>query len=176
MRRALGLTAALLLAPATASAQRPERPRNVITLQPLSGVTGYFDLEYERALGRRLSVYAAPGAIFSQTQRLDGSLSVGVYGASLDLGARAFPFNDAPAGFFVDLGVGVATSSFPSQDRVQGFGVRGMFLLGYTAILAGHFVASFGLGAQVSRFTRRSGGDAEVAFLPALRFAVGWAF
>ena len=59
---------------------------------------------------------------------------------------------------------------------MQGFGVRGMFLLGYTAILAGHFVASFGLGAQVSRFTRRSGGDAEVAFLPALRFAVGWAF
>ena len=70
----------------------------------------------------------------------------------------------------------MATSSFPSQDRVQGFGVRGMFLLGYTAILAGHFVASFGLGAQVSRFPRRSGVDAEVAFLPALRFAVGWAF
>jgi hypothetical protein len=175
VRRAIGITAALLLAPAAASAQRPERPRNVITIQPLSGVTGYFDLEYERAFGRRFSVYAAPGAIFSRTQRLDGSRPLGVYGASLDLGARAFPFNDAPAGFFVDLGVGVATSAFASQDRTRGFGLRGMFLLGYTAILAGHFVASFGLGAQVSRFTRRSDVDAEVTFLPALRFAVGWA-
>ena len=67
MRRALGITAALLLAPAAASAQRRERPRNVITIQPLSGVTGYFDLEYERALGRRFSVYVAPGAIFSRS-------------------------------------------------------------------------------------------------------------
>ena len=176
MRRALGLTAALLLAPSAASAQRPERPRNVITIQPLSGVTGYFDLEYERAFGRRFSVYAAPGAIFSRTQRLDGSLSVGVYGASLDLGARAFPFNDAPAGFFVDLGFGVATSAFASQYRYQGFGVRGLLLLGYTVILAEHLVASFGVGAQVSRFTQHSYTEANVDLLPAVRFAVGGAF
>jgi hypothetical protein len=175
VRRALAW-AALALAPAGASAQPARRPRNVVAVQPLSGVSGYLDLEYERALGRWASVYAAPGAIFSQTQHADGSSSVGVYGASLDLGARLFFLRDAPAGPFVDAGVGVFSSAFEAQYRLQGFGVRGLLLVGYTAIVAEHLVLSFGAGAQVSRFNRRGYTDASVDVWPALRAAVGWGF
>lgn len=154
----------------------PARPRNLITWQPLSLISGYVDLEYERAFGRWVSVYAAPGGIFSHTQQLDGSTSVGLYAASLDVGARVFAFGAAPTGFLIDLGAGVATSQFGEFARYQGFGARGMLLLGYTFILAEHLAVSLGGGVQVTRFTTRGSSDADTQVLPALRVAVGAAF
>ena len=165
---------ALVAMPAIGEAQ--ERPRNVVTWQPLSLITSYIDLEYERAIGTRFSVYAAPGAIFSRTRHLDGTTSIGVFGVSLDVGGRWFPLRDAPSGLFVDLGLGVFTSAFSDfGKRVQGFGLRGMLLAGYTLILARHFVLSGGVGVQASSFDR---GDnvAEAHVYPVLRVAVGASF
>ncbi len=160
----------------TALAGAQERPRNVITWQPLSLITGYVDLEYERAIGTRFSVYAAPGAVFSRKRYLNGTTSLGVFGASLDVGARWFPLRDAPSGLFVDLGFGVFSSAFASLgDRVQGFGVRGMLVGGYTLILLRHIVLSGGLGVQVSSFDREYHSP-DVNVYPVLRVAVGASF
>ncbi len=172
--RAAALAVALVAMPAIAGAQ--ERPRNVITWQPLSLITGYVDLEYERAIGTRFSVYAAPGAVFSRKRYLNGTTSLGVFGASLDVGARWFPLRDAPSGLFVDLGFGVFSSAFASLgDRVQGFGVRGMLVGGYTLILLRHIVLSGGLGVQVSSFDREYHSP-DVNVYPVLRVAVGASF
>lgn len=168
------LALAATAAPALARAQ-PLRPRNVVTWQPLSLVTGYVDLEYERALGRRFSAYVAPGAIFSTGRRLDGSNAAGVFGWSVDLGARWFPFGDAPAGFFADLSAGVCTSTIVAGygDRARGLGGRGMLLGGYTVVWH-HLVLSGGLGVQFAGFDRESGTGIQWNVWPALRVAVGF--
>lgn len=173
---ALAATAAPALVSAQPAAARALRPRNVVTWQPLSLVTGYVDLEYERALGRRFSAYVAPGAIFSRGRRLDGTNAAGVFGWSVDLGARWFPFGDAPAGLFADLSAGFCTSTLVTDfgERARGLGGRGMLLGGYT-IVWHHLVLSGGLGVQVTAFDRESGTGIQWHVWPALRVAVGFA-
>lgn len=176
MKRAkLWVTAALVLAPASALAQRDARPRNIVVIHPLSLITGYLDLEYERALGDFFSLYAAPGAIFSRTRYLDGTSSLGVFSASLDVGGRIFPLRRSPSGFFIDLGFGAYGSNFNAEYRERGLGWRGLVGLGYTLVLGGHFVASLGAGAQFTSF-KPDRGATESEVYPTLRFALGGAF
>jgi hypothetical protein len=171
---------ALAVLTTTTVARADDAPAaNVVLWQPLSLITSYIDVEYERALGTRASVYVAPGAIFRSGQRLDGSTDVALFAWSVDLGGRWFPWGRAPSGFFVDLGVGYFSSSFLGA-RTLGDGVRGLSLAGYTLILARHFVLSAGLGVSVQGFRPRATyygqDDWSVAVNPALRVAVGVAF
>jgi hypothetical protein len=172
------LALAAVSAPLLGRAQtQPSRPRNVVTLQPLSLITGYIDLEYERTLSRRFSAYVAPGAIFSRGRRLDGSNTAGVFGWSVDLGGRWYPFGEAPSGLFADLSAGVFTSTLLTSfgERGRGLGGRGMLLGGYTFVLGGHLVLSGALGVQVTGFDRESGTGIQWSVLPALRVALGFA-
>lgn len=172
---------ALCVAPTVALAQpreaAPLRARNVVAWQPLSLVTGYVDLEYERAFGRSVSVYAAPGAIFYRGRPLNGPESTGVYGWSLDVGGRWFPRHDAPAGVFTDASLGVFTSSLDETgaDRVRGLGFRGMLLGGYTLLAWNHLAISLGLGVQLRAFRSEDAAEYAVKVYPALRVAVGFA-
>jgi hypothetical protein len=167
------LTLALTLASGGAVAQTPAP--NVLTLHPLSLITGYVDLEVERALGRMVSVYVAPGAIFATRRGTDGNTSPAVFGWSVDVGARVFPFRRAPSGFFVDLSAGYYSSWFEGAVRERGDGLRGVVGVGYTLVLWRHLVLSTGLGFQ----TRAQGPGFDrlgVSFGPSLRVALGAAF
>lgn len=167
------LTFALTLAAGSAAAQAPAP--NVLTLQPLSLLSGYLDLEYERALGRLTSVYVAPGAIFATRRGVDGSTSPGVFAGSVDLGVRVFPFRRAPSGFFVDLSAGYYSSWIAYGQRVKGDGLRGVVQAGYTLILWRHLALSTALGLQVR--AQGSGFDnLGVSYAPSFRLALGAAF
>jgi hypothetical protein len=168
---------ALALSSVTSTAWADERrPRNVITLQPLSLVTGYIDLEYERVFGRSISAYVAPGGIFGRTTYTDGSRSVGLYAASLDVGMRWFPWERAPSGAFGELGLGVYGSRFVAERREAGFGMRGTALIGYTFLIARHMAVSFGAGVQLARFAGTGNTYGALEVWPMLRVALGGAF
>lgn len=157
-------------------AHAQETPRTTVTLQPLSLLSGYIDLEVERALGRHVSVYVAPGGIFSSGHRLDGSWTGGLFAWSVDLGARWFPLRDAPSGPFVDLSGGYFTSWFSTGDRYRGDGGRVMLLLGYTLLAWRHLALSAGLGAQYRLMRDQHSTVFDEQWAPAFRLAVGAAF
>lgn len=173
-RSAVAAGACVLLHVSAACADDP--PLTTVTFQPLSLITGYIDLEVERAFGRHVSLYLAPGGNFSTGRRLDGSTTGGLFAWSIDVGARWFPMRRAPSGLFVDLSGGYFTSWFDLAIRYRGDGARGMLLVGYTLVLWRHLTLSAGLGAQY-RVVRSENSDAsEDRWAPAVRLAIGAAF
>lgn len=170
-----GLTVALLL-PATsafaASIDDPtwtsERwPKNTITTNPLGMALGIFNIEYERAVSDRVSVYGGPSYFGLGI----GDESIDAFG--LDLGARFFVSGQAPEGFFLSPGLGLAYVTASATDESL-FGWTASGLLGYTWLFGRAFDLSLGFGG--SYFNMEVAGVGFRGFLPAARASIGAAF
>lgn len=166
--------AALGLALVTAgSAEAQSEPRYTVTWQPLALLLTAWQLEFEAAPTRGLTLHATPSVVFTVDDGVPRPLAF-----AMDLGVRVFPFGRAPAGFFLGAHAGAATwdivSLLPATD---GFGLRGGTTVGYTFVLARRWALSLGGGVEYVRFTPSGQGAPTVEFvLPFVRAAAGVAF
>ena len=133
---------------------RPELPRNVVAWQPLSLIFASWDLEYERVLERHVSVYAATSFVFAAHDPYRGPADFWVYGFAGDIGARFYPWGNAPDGFFLQPHLGLMTFNDQYNTRSQGLGFRTGLLPGYAVVIARRVDISFGTGFEYGRFTR----------------------
>jgi hypothetical protein len=140
----------------TTEKMEPERPNDLTLtlLLPLFG--GEVAIEYERGLGRWLSLYAAPSAIFGSGILLGGVLGANgprnfgsldsVLGGGIDAGARIFITGIAPRGLWVGPDFAYKGLTFKAgKDTGSASEARFGAMAGYTFIKGG-FVLSSGLG------------------------------
>lgn len=158
----------------------PAPGHNTVTWQPITVVWATIDLEYERGLGRFVSVYLAsailPGLAFGR----GGTPTPFVFGVAGDLGIRFFPMANAPAGLFAGGYVGATTfyDYLGSHSRFFGSGVRAGTTVGYSLIFLRHVDLSFAVGIEYLRFGVRRGGMDQIddVVQPTARIALGIAF
>ena len=141
------LTALSLFVPLSAMAQEaeattPQRPSWTLQVDPLTTYLGYVHLQVEHAFTPHFSLYAGPHLrLFSAP----GAEPEDYRGYGVELGARWYPFETAPEGFWTLVrGVGARIST----DDNATFGGYVSGLAGYTAIFADIFVLSGGAGVQ----------------------------
>jgi hypothetical protein len=166
---------AALAWPSIASAQEESgepdaegRPRWTLQVDPLTTYLGYVHVQVERALGDHVSVYAGPHfRLFSPpTAAPEDYLGLGV-----ELGARVFPWGEAPRGPWAQVR-GVGARLWSGEDTAWGGYVSG--LVGYTWILGDVFVLSGGAGVQYLNYRINDLGPRGV--FPALHTTLGVAF
>jgi hypothetical protein len=172
--RFLLLAAALLLVPSLASAQdtarrgRVEverRPKNVITIAPVSFLFGSINAEYERAVADRLS-FTIGGGYRWLNPSIDGQGAANAI-TGVNVGAHVFLLGTAPRGLWLgpELGAWIGEGS-DDGSRYDGVIPRLAFQLGYTGIIADILAVSVGGGIQFYRFFP----------LPNARLSLGVAF
>ena len=169
-----GLVLAFLLPLASASASsiddplwESERwPKNTVTTNPLGMALGIFNLEYERAVYDRVSIYGGPSYFGLGVD----DTSIDAFG--IDAGARFFVSGQAPEGFFLSPGVGVAHVSATGSDSVIGWTASALF--GYTWLFDRAFALSLGFGG--SYFNMKVEESGIRGFMPSLRASIGAAF
>lgn len=163
----------------------PETPQNTITIGPFSLITGTIDVEFERAVSPKLSLFAGPNARIGAG--LLSLIGFAGFGFGAHGGVRYFlTTNPAPEGLWVGPELAVdylKYTSFAGQSVDWSIvSAGGVAMIGYTVILDNNFVMSFGAGGGIG-WTSNSlsaGGQtaatAGIAFKPALRIALGYAF
>lgn len=136
-------------------------PRNLVTFSPPGVYFGFYGAEYERVLFDQLSAFVS-ATLLSLDWQEDylAPLYSGFHGYLFSLGARWYPWRQAPSGFFVDLEVrfGDSTSTVPwsgdfplpmykgDPNVFRGFTILPAGMVGYTMLLAGNIPVSIGLG------------------------------
>ncbi len=183
-RRLVGPLVALAVAPSAAVAEDGAAPApRTLTTEPLAIVFARaFALEFEGRVAEGWTLFAQPSVVVGAS-RLSGvdpeapDRGFAGYGLGVTLGARFFPFDPGPEGFFVSLfgSVAWATSSAVDGASVDGTGFGAGAMAGYTFILGGSFVLSLGAGAAYAEL-RPSAGDVRREAQPALRAGLGVAF
>ncbi len=150
--RILAATAVLALrlggvASADEGRARPSARRNTITTNPVRYAILHFQVEYERVVADRWSLFAAPIGFYHDTwYPFAQAPEMTARGFGLDLGGRYF-FGPAPAGLFIGPYLSAYRGEVFRADvkTLDGYifsaGVQG----GYTLLL-GRWVLSAGLG------------------------------
>ena len=148
--------------------------RNTFTINPLALRPSQLGIEYERALGSRLSLYAAPEFSYGRTP---GTWALGLAGT---LGTRIFVLGTAPSGIFFGPELSVAyhlRSEAQVRRRGVGLGLGGC--VGWTLVLFDRFTLSAGFSAQyrsVPDLESSEEGSLSVQLVPTPRLAFGVAF
>ena len=143
-----------------------------VTVDPLTFALGYAHVQVERRLTRHTSLYVGPhlrlfnGLLSDRSERYRG------YGA--EVGFRVFPWGRAPTGAWAMVRSTLAyvhTTDGSASPRPGGYTSA---LVGYTGILAKHFVLSGGAGFNYIYYDIGDYGTAGP--FPALHTNVGFAF
>lgn len=149
-----------------------DRPDWTITVDPLTFALGYAHVQVERTAGRYVSIYAGP-----HLRLFDGILTDGhepYLGFGGEVGVRAFPWGKAPSGPWV-MGRQVVARLHTTDDSAPAkAGGYSSVLLGYTGVIAGHFVLSGGAGLNYLYYDIGDYGTS--GFFPALHTNLGVAF
>ncbi len=153
---AAGVACALMtsVSPGTRAA---ERPRNTITIEPLAMILSRtVSLEYERVVMDELSFFVSPSLAVGSVTDGDAEASFLAYGASV--GARLFPWGQAPAGPFVSGSFQLAWADAERRTvddggtnvtrSGSGSGYAVGAVAGYAWVFSGTFDLSLGLGAN----------------------------
>ena len=183
--RPLLLAAALLAVPTVASAsdstayedatlteptalievEVDQRPKNLISIAPVSFLFGSLNAEYERVVADRLSLTV--GAEFRWLNpEVDGSAAANTL-TGMNVGAHIFLAGKAPSGLWLapELGTWHASGS-SDPGAYRGFIPRFALQLGYTGLIADILAVSVGGGVQMISFVP----------LPTARLSLGVAF
>ncbi len=148
-------------------------PRNALTFSPPGLLFGFFGAEYERAVNEQLSAFASATIVWLDLGA--GAAIQRVQGYSFSLGARWYPWREAPSGFFVSLETGYGDVRYTVWDDEGPYsegrpGIQLVAMLGYTFLAFERVPISLGLG----------GGYNVLGFLPgiwpAVRVSTGIAF
>lgn len=150
------------------------KPGNTITLNPFALQQQRLGLEYERALGKPMSLYLAPQVAYGRTGDL-WRLS-----SSATLGARFFVMGEAPSGIFFGPEVGLAYERARTEEGLRkGYGLGFGASVGWTLVLFDRFTLSAGFSAQyrsVPDLTVTGPESLTVEFVALPRLAFGIAF
>jgi hypothetical protein len=148
--------------------------RNTFTLNPLALRSEQLGVEYERAFGRGLSLYLAPGFGYG---RAESSWQLSLTGT---LGMRLFVLGDAPSGIFFGPEVSMNYQrSYRGEVLRKGFGLGLGGSVGWTLVLFNRFTLSAGFSAQYRSIpdlesTEEGAVRVEIAPLPRLAFGVAF--
>lgn len=166
--------------PVEAAAEKPiaatatvERPLNIVNINVPANIFGAYSVEYQRVIGKRLSVFAEP--TFFNLPPIEG-FNVGIVGPGVVVGAMIYPFHEAPDGFFVAPEAYLTVIDSLGDD--EGFQVGGGLgaIGGWQWRFWDHLVVSAGLGATANAFGNNLSGGEGFGFLPLMRANVGYAF
>lgn len=170
---------ALTLAAMTACAQSQEWPppppppkRFTLTFHPLSLVLVQWQVEFEAAVHRTVSLHANPTVVMTVDDGTPRPLAF-----AMDVGLRYFPYRRAPTGFFTGVHAGLGSWNligFSPADPA--FAFRAGASVGYTWAWPWGLVLSTGGGAEVITVSRSVSNDVGVMVYPFLRLAVGVTF
>ena len=149
-------------------------PRNTFTLNPLALRNKQLGVEYERAFGRRLSLYAAPEFAYGRTP---GSWTLAVAGT---VGTRIFAIGSAPSGIYFgpEVSVNYELRSV-SRVRREGYGLGLGGSVGWTLVFLNRFTLAAGFSAQyrsIPDLDASEEGAVRVELVPTPRLAFGVAF
>ncbi|WP_434380388.1 hypothetical protein [Melittangium boletus] len=148
--------------------------RNTFTVNPLALKYAQLGMEYERALGSRLSVYLAPEFSYGQTS------STWALGLAGTVGTRLFVLGTAPSGVFFgpELSVNYQVR-FADHVRTKGLGLGLGGSVGWTLVLFDRITLSAGFSAQyrsIPDLDSPEEGALRVQIVPTPRLAFGVAF
>lgn len=173
MRYTLSAVLLVLLIPAAAFAQTaappPEAPDQVLSANPFGVVVKWFNVEYERKLGRA-TTFGASASHFGELDVSDAAVLV-----------RWYPQQTALEGFYLGARAGAFGfktytydfRSYREQTRVlPGAGVE----LGYNWLLGPKHNVSVGTGFGLTRIAAGRDSYSVPDVLPAFRLNVGIAF
>ncbi|MCA9600882.1 MAG: hypothetical protein R3A78_02360 [Polyangiales bacterium] len=153
--------------------ERP--PANVIVWNPLELILHVVSFEYERALGRHVSLAFGAAAMVSRPNisPFESFDSFRFYGGTAAV--RFFLSGHAPRGFWLSPRVGLG---YVKADSETSGALELDALLGYTWLFGDVFVLSVGGGVSYTRFPglKDDGGDTLTGILPIGRLALGFAF
>jgi hypothetical protein len=148
--------------------------RDTFTLNPLALQHLQLGVEYERAFGRGLSLFAAPEFAYGSAAS-SWQLSLGG-----TLGLRIFVLGSAPSGIF--FGPEVSTRyerSYRAGVLRRGLGLGLGGTVGWTLVLFNRFTLSAGFSAEyrsVPDLSSSDEGAVQVELVPVPRLAFGVAF
>jgi hypothetical protein len=147
---------------------------NTFTLNPLALRDKQLGIEYERALGRGLSLYLAPGFAYG---RAEGSWDLTLTGT---LGTRFFVLGSAPSGLFFGPEVSMNYQrTYRDEVLRKAFGLGLGGSMGWTLVLFNRLVLSVGFSAQYRAVPDLESPEEEairVEIVPLPRLAFGVAF
>jgi|GEM_PF-2494282 len=148
--------------------------RNTFTVNPLALRHAQLGIEYERAIGGRLSLYAAPEFSYGRTPE---AWALGLAGT---LGTRLFVLGTAPSGIFFGPELSVNYQlRFQDHVRRRGIGLGLGGSVGWTLVLFDRFTLSAGFSAQyraIPDLESPQEGALRVEIIPTPRLAFGVAF
>jgi hypothetical protein len=169
------LVAGALLALAATGARAQDAGKNVLTLQPLSAVFGFYSAEYER-VGSKTVTWGLGGNYWHI-----GDSGDEVKYTSGEFKLRYYPSGEAPKGFSLGGAIGVTSVSGRTNDGDEG-SVAGPslgVLLEYQWLLGEKQNFSVVLGAGAKAINTKdadfSNGDYTAKY-PTARISVGWRF
>ena len=139
-----------------------------VQVDPLTTYLGFVHLQVERRIAPPVSLYVGPHARLFSPPTADAEDFLGI---GLELGARWFPWGEAPTGPWL-LARGVGAEVFTDDESTFGGYVSG--LIGYTAVVWRRLVLSGGAGVQYIHYRVAELGPKGI--FPALHTAVGIAF
>jgi hypothetical protein len=173
MKTLVALVIAVACLPAAALAQDPAR--NVLTIQPLSAVFGFYSGEYERVVAKTFTW--GVGANYWQL----GDPGDRVRYTSSEFKLRYYPSGEAPRGFSLGGAIGVTSikGTTSDGDEASVAGPSLAVLLEYQWLLGEKqdFAVALGAGAKAINVVNAdfSNGDYTAKY-PTLRISVGWRF
>ena len=148
------------------------RYKNVVFLNFDSTLSGRIELEYDRALHRRVSIFAAVYAA-----AFDSVLSKRLVGYGWFVGARAFAVGGAPEGLWFALDLGQFYRNARGNRNVKLNAFQTAVMMGWTGIWK-RFALKVGAGAQYTVGRVVVGDDIakEGEWGPTFKLGVGVAF
>jgi hypothetical protein len=173
--RVLAVAAAALMPLAAASAQN-KAPRNVISIQPLSAMMTVYSGEYERAVGK--SVTLGLGATYWGAD--DNSGDEAAY-TSGDVKLRFYPSGTALAGFsfgatggYTSVSAKEGITQTETSESAPSFGIllEYQFLMGQSR----NFSVALGAGAKMLFIEENTTNDNVIGRYPTARVSVGYAW
>jgi hypothetical protein len=162
------VASAFLATPGRADAESDARPRNTLTTNPVRFALLHFQVDYERAVAARWSVFVAPIGFYHDTwypfAHAEHTTS---FGYGVDFGTRLY-FRRAPAGFYVGpmFALYRGSVSIRGEERLTGYVASAGAQGGY-AHFFGRWVLAAGLGLTYGFASERAPeGSPRAAELP----------
>lgn len=166
--------ATIAVTPSTASAQ--DRPTDVVSVNLLDAIDGFFNLGWEHALGDSTSLYL--GAEILAFRGVFDHYPGSIVGIGPILGLNFYLLGDAPEGLFLGpYAIGSWINASNGSDSNSSFGYAFGGHIG-GSVLLGHFHLAAGIGAVWRAFSVDINEDqlGPRGFHPRFELSLGYAF